>query len=92
MFQAGNEGVINVLGMKCHRNYSVLTYPSFTENYFEMSHIDAEEALKLYRRFCKQTEYVVEFLGVARKMQNLLSVPVPNLKHVRQALLPSFCS
>ncbi|KAF9054466.1 ANTH domain-containing protein [Panaeolus papilionaceus] len=69
LFQAGNEGVINVL-----------------ENYFEMSHIDAEDALKIYRRFCKQTEAVVEFLGVAKKLQNLLNVPVPNLKHAPVSL------
>jgi hypothetical protein len=47
-----------------------------------MSHIDAEDALKIYRHFCSQTEKVVEFLGVARKLQNLLNVPIPNLKHV----------
>ncbi|PPQ62861.1 hypothetical protein CVT24_006259 [Panaeolus cyanescens] len=69
LFQAGNEGVINVL-----------------ENYFEMSHIDAEEALRIYRHFCKQTEAVVEFLGVAKKLQNLLNVPVPNLKHAPVSL------
>ncbi|KAG6890078.1 hypothetical protein C0995_012027 [Termitomyces sp. Mi166 len=65
LFQAGNEGVINVL-----------------EHYFEMSHVDATEALSIYRNFCKQTERVVEFLGVAKKLQNLLNVPIPNLKHV----------
>ena len=48
-----------------------------------MSHVDAEEALRIYRNFCKQTERVVEFLGVAKKLQNLLNVPIPNLKHVR---------
>ena len=65
LFQAGNEGVINVL-----------------EHYFEMSHVDAEQALAIYRHFCKQAEYVVEYLGVAKKLQNLLNVPIPNLKHV----------
>jgi len=45
--------------------------------------VDAKEALRLYRRFCTQTENVVEYLGVARKLQNLLNVPIPNLKHVR---------
>ncbi|KAH6916038.1 ENTH domain-containing protein [Coprinopsis sp. MPI-PUGE-AT-0042] len=69
LFQAGNEGVINVL-----------------EHYFEMSHVDAEEALKLYRHFCSQTEKVVEFLGVAKKLQNLLNVPIPNLKHAPVSL------
>jgi hypothetical protein len=55
---------------------------TFSEHYFEMSHVDAKDALQLYRRFCKQTEHVVEFLGVAKKLQNLLNVPIPNLKHV----------
>ena len=69
LFQACNEGVINVL-----------------EHYFEMSHIDAQEALAIYKHFCKQTERVVEYLGVAKKLQNLLNVPIPNLRHVRQDL------
>ncbi|KAK0467183.1 ANTH domain-containing protein [Desarmillaria tabescens] len=69
LFQAGNEGVINVL-----------------EHYFEMSHVDAEEALSLYRHFCQQTEKVVEYLGVAKKLLNLLNVPVPNLKHAPVSL------
>lgn len=48
-----------------------------------MSRIDAQEALAIYRHFCKETERVVEYLGVAKKLQNLLSVPIPNLRHVR---------
>ena len=56
------------------------------EHYFEMSKVDATEALKLYRRFCKQAEKVVEFLGVAKILQNLLNVPIPNLKHIRSSL------
>lgn len=68
LFQACNEGVINVL-----------------EHYFEMSQIDAKEALGIYKHFCKQTEHVVEYLGVAKKLQNLLNVPVPNLRHVRSS-------
>lgn len=47
-----------------------------------MSHVDAKEALAIYRHFCTQTERVVEFLGIAKKLQNLLNVPIPNLKHV----------
>ncbi|VDB99917.1 unnamed protein product [Peniophora sp. CBMAI 1063] len=72
LFQAGNEGVINVL-----------------EHYFEMSHVDAEQALAIYRHFCKQAEYVVEYLGVAKKLQNLLNVPIPNLKHAPVSLVKS---
>lgn len=47
-----------------------------------MSHIDAEEALGIYRHFCQETEKVVEYLGVAKKLQNLLNVPIPNLRYV----------
>lgn len=57
-------------------------------NYFEMFHVDASEALNIYRHFCKQTDPVVEYLGVARKVQNLLNVPEPHLKHV--GALPLF--
>lgn len=53
-----------------------------------MSHIDAEEALGIYKRFCKQTEKVMEYLGVARKLQNLLNVPIPTLKHVSCYAIP----
>ena len=70
LFQALNEGVVNVL-----------------EHYFEMSHVDAESALSIYRNFCKQSERAVEYLGVARKLQNLLNVPIPNLKLVSFAPL-----
>ncbi len=74
LFQACNEGVINVL-----------------EHYFEMSQIDAKEALALYKHFCKQTERVVEYLGVAKKLQNILNVPVPNLRHVRSLSASRSC-
>ncbi|GJE90285.1 ANTH-domain-containing protein [Phanerochaete sordida] len=69
LFQACNEGVINVL-----------------EHYFEMSKIDAKEALAIYRHFCNETEKVVEYLGVAKKLQNLLNVPIPNLRHAPVSL------
>jgi hypothetical protein len=55
-----------------------------------MSHIDAKDALGIYRNFCKQTERVVEYLGVAKKLQNLLNVPIPNLKHVREMAVHRF--
>ena len=47
-----------------------------------MSHTDAKQALEIYRHFCKQTEFVDEYLGVAKKLQNLMNVSIPNLKHV----------
>ncbi|CUA78067.1 ENTH domain-containing protein C19F8,03c [Schizosaccharomyces pombe 972h-] [Rhizoctonia solani] len=69
LFQATNEGVINVL-----------------EHYFEMSHVDAENALKIYQHFCKQTERVVNYLGIAKKLQNVLNVQIPNLRHAPVSL------
>ncbi|KAF8316773.1 ANTH-domain-containing protein, partial [Clavulina sp. PMI_390] len=59
------------------------------EHYFEMSHVDAKEALDLYRRFCRQTEAVVEYLSIAKKLQNLLNVSIPNLKHAPVSLVNS---
>jgi hypothetical protein len=47
-----------------------------------MSFIDAEQALALYKYFCEQTERVVGYLAIARKLSNLINVPIPNLKHV----------
>lgn len=48
-----------------------------------MSHSDATTALKIYKTFCRDTEKVVAYLSVAKKLQNVLQVPIPNLKHVR---------
>jgi len=51
-----------------------------------MSRVDAESALAVYRHFCKQCEKVVEYLGVAKKLQNLLNVNIPNMKHAPVSL------
>lgn len=67
---------------------ALLTGSTNAEHYFEMAQVDATTALKIYKAFCKQTEKVVTYLGVAKKMQNILNVPIPNLKHVRALLLP----
>ena len=79
LFVAVNEGVINVLGAwQLSRELS-----DQAEHYFEMSQVDAQTALKIYKRFCGETERVVTYLGVAKKMQSIINVPIPNLKHVR---------
>ncbi len=87
LFTVVNEGVINVLGaftsLYAQEIIRRLTY--LTEHYFEMSHVDATTALKIYKTFCRDTEKVVAYLGVAKKLQNVLNVPIPNLKHVRAA-------
>jgi hypothetical protein len=90
LFQAGNEGVINVLGFYLPLSHSYIDPDTglLLEHYFEMSHVDASTALSIYRLFCKQTERVVEYLGVAKKLQNLLNVSIPNLKHVSWLRIP----
>ncbi|EIM19757.1 ANTH-domain-containing protein [Wallemia mellicola CBS 633.66] len=56
------------------------------ESYFEMSKIDATEALKIYRTFCRQTESVIQYLSIARRLHNVLNVLVPNIKHAPLSL------
>ncbi|KAJ7754263.1 hypothetical protein DFH07DRAFT_959965 [Mycena maculata] len=86
LFQAGNEGALLQFYLKSPRSTALAGVINVLEHYFEMSHTDATEALAIYRHFCTQTEHVVEYLGVARKLQNLLNVPVPNLKHAPVSL------
>lgn len=52
-----------------------------TEHYFEMSRPDSERALAIYKMFAKQTEEVVQFLGVARHFQSATRLEIPKLKH-----------
>lgn len=47
-----------------------------------MSHADASTALKIYKTFCRDTEKVVAYFAVAKKLMNVLNVQIPNLKHV----------
>ncbi|ODN95681.1 hypothetical protein I350_08398 [Cryptococcus amylolentus CBS 6273] len=70
LFQAGNEGVCNIL-----------------EHYFEMSKIDATDAFQTYKSFISQTDRVVDYLSIARKLNHILNVPVPNLKHAPTGLV-----
>jgi hypothetical protein len=51
-----------------------------------MSHVDATTALKTYKIFCKQCEKVVSYLGVAKKLQNIINVNIPNLRHAPVSL------
>lgn len=47
-----------------------------------MEHKQAAEALTLYKNFCQQTKKVVEYLKYAKELNNVIDVPIPNLKHV----------
>lgn len=51
-----------------------------------MAKTDAEEALGIYKAFCKQNDRVVEYLNAARRLHHIIDVPVPNLKHVSPLL------
>ncbi|KUI70614.1 hypothetical protein VM1G_05775 [Cytospora mali] len=50
-------------------------------HFFEMSKVDAERAMDIYRTFTKQTDMVVQYLGVARQYEHHTRVEVPKLKH-----------
>ncbi|KAL2154282.1 hypothetical protein VTH82DRAFT_2958 [Thermothelomyces myriococcoides] len=50
-------------------------------HFFELSKPDAERALNIYRTFTKQTDYVVQYLSVARQYEHHTRVEVPKLKH-----------
>lgn len=52
-----------------------------------MSKSDATDAFQIYKRFINQTDRVVDYLGVARKLNNVVNVPVPNLKHAPTGLV-----
>ncbi|KAJ5103260.1 hypothetical protein N7532_003789 [Penicillium argentinense] len=63
--------------------YSVMNEGTINvlEHYFEMSRPDSERALAIYKTFTRQTEEVVQFLGVARHFQSATGVEIPKLKH-----------
>jgi hypothetical protein len=60
-----------------------------TEHYFEMSRIDAERGLEIYKTFTKQTADVVEYLQQARSVETATRLQIPNLKHAPTSLTSS---
>jgi phosphatidylinositol-binding clathrin assembly protein len=50
-------------------------------HFFEMSKPDAERAMEVYRTFTKQTDFVVQYLSIARQYEHHTRVEVPKLKH-----------
>ena len=54
-----------------------------------MSKTDAERGLKIYRTFCKQTDYVVQYLSVARHYEHATRLEIPKIKHAPVTLAKS---
>ncbi|CZR55741.1 related to YAP1802-Yeast Adaptor Protein, member of AP180 protein family [Phialocephala subalpina] len=50
-------------------------------HFFEMSKPDAERAMEIYNNFTKQTDFVVQYLSIARQYEHQTRVEVPKLKH-----------
>jgi len=46
-----------------------------------MSKPDAERALNIYKRFCKQTEQVIAYLQIARDFEHATRLEIPKMKH-----------
>ncbi len=46
-----------------------------------MSKVDAGRAMKVYTTFTRQTDYVVQYLSIARQYEHQTRVEVPKLKH-----------
>ncbi|KAK3702434.1 hypothetical protein LTR37_014900 [Vermiconidia calcicola] len=57
--------------------------------YFEMSRPDAERAVKIYKKFCTQTDLVVQYLGVARQYEHATRLEIPKIKHAPTSLAKS---
>lgn len=60
-----------------------------TGRYFELSRVDAERAIALYKTFTKQTDQVVAFLSVARTYENVTRLEIPKIKHAPTSLTKS---
>lgn len=50
-------------------------------HFFEMSKPDAERAMEIYRTFTRHTDFVVQYLQIARQYEHHTRVEVPKLKH-----------
>ena len=58
-------------------------------HYFEMSKTDAERAIRIYKKFCTQTDQVVQYLGVARQYEHATRLEIPKIKHAPTSLANS---
>ncbi|KAF9902909.1 hypothetical protein EC991_004381 [Linnemannia zychae] len=70
LFQAMNEGVINIL-----------------QHYFEMSKDQARLGLQIYKTFAEQTTKSMEYFSVAKRMEGVIHITIPQLKHAPLSLV-----
>ncbi|KAG0018033.1 hypothetical protein BGZ80_007624 [Entomortierella chlamydospora] len=70
LFQAMNEGVINIL-----------------QHFFEMGKDEARLGLKMYKVFAEQTTKSMEYFSVAKRMEAIIHINIPQLKHAPLSLV-----
>ncbi|KAG0378087.1 hypothetical protein BGX24_004784 [Mortierella sp. AD032] len=70
LFQAMNEGVINIL-----------------QHYFEMTKDQARLGLQIYKTFAEQTTKSMEYFSVAKRMESVIHITIPQLKHAPLSLV-----
>ncbi|KAG0257985.1 hypothetical protein BG011_003602, partial [Mortierella polycephala] len=70
LFQAMNEGVINIL-----------------QHYFEMTKDQARLGLQIYKTFAEQTTKSMEYFSVAKRMEGVIHITIPQLKHAPLSLV-----
>lgn len=82
LFQVLNQAMINILG-RCGLSTGQCRtgLMNVLGHFFEMSKTDAERAMDIYRTFTRQTDFVVQYLSIARQYEHHTRVEVPKLKH-----------
>ncbi|KAG0291157.1 hypothetical protein BGZ96_005447 [Linnemannia gamsii] len=70
LFQAMNEGVINIL-----------------QHYFEMTKDQARLGLQIYKTFAEQTTKSMEYFSIAKRMESVIHITIPQLKHAPLSLV-----
>lgn len=70
--------VLDLLAMFHVMNHGLI---NILGHFFEMSKPDAERAMEIYKNFTRQTDFVVQYLSVARQYEHQTRVEVPKLKH-----------
>lgn len=58
-------------------------------HYFELSKVDAEHAISIYKTFAKQTDQVVQYLSIARQYEHITKLEIPKIKHAPTSLAAS---